>query len=170
MTIEFPPRPSSKEELLSRIRRQQERLNGLLATVGGDDLTIVLQDWSVKDHIAHVTAWLGAARAALRGLRMWEGLGLPAAPANARDWDTINATLYGIWRETPWLEVVARWQRDHESTVAAIEAVSLPELNAAHVELGAPEGRTVMDVVSANTYEHYLEHEIWLREQLAARA
>ena len=169
MTIEFPPRPATKNELLSRIHRQRESLERLLATLSPDELTCVLEDWSVKDHLAHIAAWLGAARASLAGLRMWQGLGLPGAPANARDWDAINATLYSLWRDVPLGEVLARWQRDHQSTVSVIEAASQAALDSAHGEPDAPEGRTVMDVVSANTYEHYLEHETWIRQQLANR-
>jgi hypothetical protein len=47
-----------------------------------------------------------------------------------------------------------------------ITATSEQELQARHVELNAPEGLTVIDVVAANTYEHFIEHETWIRQQL----
>ncbi len=169
MTIEFPPRPAGKAQLLRRIEVSRQSLQALLETLPDERLTAVLDEWSIADHLSHVTAWLGAARAAMQGQAMWHGLDLPRPPVDPRDWDALNTTLHGLLRDLPPADVMERWRAGHEATVRAIEAKTQAELEAPHVEPDAPEGLTVIEVVSANTYEHYLEHETWIREQLQAR-
>jgi len=52
--------------------------------------------------------------------------------------------------------------------LAALMLASDAELRAASEE-GEIDGRTVLAVVAANTYEHSIEHETWIREKLAQR-
>jgi hypothetical protein len=166
MSIEFPPRPDGKPELLARIRNHYQRVQALVDMLTEAELLTPLADWSVKDHLAHLAAWQGAALAALDGKLMHEGLGLPQPPADRRDWDSINATLHGIWLAVSPAETKDSLRSGHEALIAALEQTPETGLHAAYRDREAPEGVTIMDVVAANSYEHFLEHETWIREQL----
>jgi hypothetical protein len=166
MTIDLPPRPSNKTELIARVREQYRLLSDLANGLPNEALTVPLVDWSVKDHLAHLAAWQGAALAAMRGVYMHEGLGLPAPPVNRRDWDAMNATLHAQWQNVPFAEVQRRLDEGNESILAAVQHASEEALQGRYLDREAPEGVTIIDVVSANSYEHYLEHRTWIREQL----
>jgi hypothetical protein len=97
---------------------------------------------------------------------MHEGLGLPGPPDDRRDWNAMNSTLHGIWGQAPLEEVRQQLRDGFESVLAALEGLSEGKLRAGYLDRAAPEGVTIMDVVSANTYEHFMEHETWVREQL----
>ncbi len=50
---------SMREDLLRRSREEHERLEALIAPLSDEELTRpgVTDDWSVKDHLAHLTWW-----------------------------------------------------------------------------------------------------------------
>ena len=53
------PTSRSRDELLQRSRDRHAQLEALLAQLTDDDLTRpgVTDDWSAKDHLAHLTWW-----------------------------------------------------------------------------------------------------------------
>ena len=54
-----PTRPNDKDELLAMIQSGYEQFEALLATLSEGQMTIagVNGSWSVKDNLAHLTAW-----------------------------------------------------------------------------------------------------------------
>src|SRR5687767_9054703 len=94
MTMEFPPPAATKMELIELILAQRASLEALLSPLTAEEMEVVRGDWSIKDHLAHLTAWSGKAVAVLVGQPPYVGLGLNGPPANPRDYESINATMH----------------------------------------------------------------------------
>jgi hypothetical protein len=168
MTIEFPPRPLTIAVLLDRIREQRLAVESLFAATPEAELVTPPVDWSPKDHIAHLVAWHGGALAVLRGLPSHEGLGVSESEAGLAD-DALNVILHARWQAVPPSGVLAAFR----STLAEIEAELATRSDAdlfRKLRIDEPEGRALMDVVVANTYEHAIEHLVWIAEQRESRA
>ncbi len=149
----------NKEELTKRIRADRARLDAL---VGGLDDARMLepaleQGWSVKDVLAHISAWE-------RLCTNWlEAAARDETPerGEVRDVDAFNAATFAANRERPLGDVRAESRASYEAIVAAIEATSDAEL-ASDARFGWP----AWQMASANTDDHYREHiaqiEAWL--------
>lgn len=166
MTIEFPPTPENRYELIWLLERHWRSLDALIAGLREAEIVAPLDDWSVKDHVSHLAAWQGKALAVLQGLPAHEGLGLSAELYESLDTDGINSVLHETWRTIPVVEAIAALHHGHARVAASLQSIPWAELEA---PVGGPDGRSVLEVVAANTYEHYIEHETWIRQQLAAR-
>jgi len=68
-----PVRPADKAELLAIIRDGYEQFEDLLASLQEEQMTIpgVNGSWSVKDNLAHLTAWQNYQAARQEGC--WRG-------------------------------------------------------------------------------------------------
>jgi len=81
--------------------------------------------WTVKDHIAHVTAWEGGVTAVLQERPRHEGMGLSEDEMDMSDIDAFNARIHDAFRSVPADEVVEDAQLKHEGFMMELEA--LPE-------------------------------------------
>src|SRR5436305_14807082 len=85
---EGPQPEKSREELLRNSRAQHAALEAQLAALSADEMTRpgVTDDWSVKDHLAHLIWW------EQRVIRMLGGAPDPidAMPSDVRSEDGIN--------------------------------------------------------------------------------
>jgi hypothetical protein len=168
LTIEYSPRPSDSAQLVLRIREQRANLEALVHSLSDAELLAPLGDWSVKDHLAHLAAWQGKALAALQGRPAHEGLGLAEPPADVLDFDAINVVLHERWKGRSLDEALAAYRRHNVAIVAALENVDFAALLKPY-EPDDPDGRRVLDIVAANTYEHALEHQVWINRDLQER-
>ncbi|HLF71174.1 MAG TPA: DinB family protein [Dehalococcoidia bacterium] len=159
---------ANKQELIERILEQRASLEALLSPLTVEQATEPLAPggWSVKDHIAHLTAWAGKAIAALQDAPVYQGLGLIRPPADPRDYEAINVVLHDRDKYLSLEDVVEAFGRRHSELLGALMLASEMDLRRPADE-GEIDGRTVLAVVAANTYEHSIEHEGWIREKLA---
>jgi len=166
MAIEYPPPATNRAELIERIEAQRASLVALLSPLTAEEMTEPRGDWTLKDHIAHLTAWAGKAVALIQDLPAYKGLGLISPPADPRDYDSINAVLHGRDRSLPLEEVVARWGQRHGEVLAVLMLASDRDLRLPTLP-GEPDGPSMLAAVANNTYEHSMEHELWIRQALA---
>jgi hypothetical protein len=169
--VEFPPTPTTRYELVWLLDKHWRSLDGLVASLREAELVVPLAGWSVKDHLGHLAAWQGKALAVLQGMDANEGLGVSAEQYDTLSMDALNDVIYDTWRSIPVVEVIAALHHGHARVLATVQTKPWPDLEALAPNQPPDrfDGRTVLQVVAANTYEHYMEHEVWLREQLAAR-
>ena len=158
------PRPTSKRDLLEAIDRERGRLDALLESVPPERMVEsgVVGEWSVKDVLAHLSAWeqlaLGWFRAGLRGEA-------PAVPAVGFKWNEtprLNRQIFEAHRDQPLDEVVAQYRASHREILGVIESLSDDDLFTAGRFVWTRKNSLGAYFVSA-TSSHYL----WARKRIA---
>jgi hypothetical protein len=148
----------SVPRILALVEAEWHRFDRAAAAIppGEASAVKVVGEWTVKDIIAHVTAWeqrlLSWLEAAARG----------EAPTNAdpiacgQEVDTWNARVHARNKDRPLAEIRAEAQRTHRDLVRML--VGIPsDPNNPWWSLWPPD-LTPWDVIAANTYDHYPEH------------
>lgn len=147
------PLPRDKDELLARIARGWDDLQGALAGLSEAQLARPGADgWSIKDHLAHLGAWERSAVAILEGQPRYAVLGVAAAVWQAGDTDQINALVQERSRSRSLAEVLADLRGAHAAMLAAIGARAFADF------LAEFDGAPILARLAGNTYEHYSEH------------
>ncbi|HEX5441577.1 MAG TPA: maleylpyruvate isomerase N-terminal domain-containing protein [Ktedonobacterales bacterium] len=146
-----------RDDLARRGREAHQRLDALLATMSEEQVARpgVTDNWSVKDHLAHLTWW------GRRVITVLQGGADPidAMPGDEKTEDEINANVYAANRDRSLAEVRADFEATHRDMQQLIE--TLPDET-----LAAKEGW-----ISGNSDYHYNEHiamfQAWLASQQA---
>ena len=124
------PRPKTKEQLLSLSQENYDRLFSLVEPLSSEDRTRpgVNGDWSVKDILAHLTAWhhlfFTWYEAGSRGEK-------PAMPAPGCTWKTtpeLNEKIYQEHRHQAYDTVAAELNASHGKMMALISGHSDEDL------------------------------------------
>ncbi len=122
--------PKTKAALLAR---NEEERSALLAFVGGltPDALIApgtLGTWSVKDTVAHLSAWerlfIGWYEAGVHG----DAVHVPAEGYSWPEMDRLNDDIFRAWHDATWEDVRARWDETSTAICDVIEAASEEEL------------------------------------------
>lgn len=158
-------RPTTKQELLTAARVENERLWALIDGLSAHqrERSGVCGEWSVKDLLAHVAAWhelfLG-----------WESEGRsggrPAMPAPGYAWVDVphlNEVIHRRHADDAWDEVVARLRRTHAAVLAVIESYEDDELFAK-----ARFAWTGVTSVGSYATSATVAHDAWVRRLVAA--
>ncbi|HEV2235217.1 MAG TPA: ClbS/DfsB family four-helix bundle protein [Ktedonobacterales bacterium] len=164
-----PTQPATKDELLAMIQTGYEQFEALLATISQERMTAAStgDDWSVKDHLAHLAAWQGYQAGRMEATAQ----GAPAPPAlvpGVADEEAINAALYARNKDRPLAVVLADWHASYQRALAATRALSWEALNGPFP--WQPGGAPVMAYTLGNTADHYEEHHAIIQRWLAAHA
>jgi hypothetical protein len=149
----------NKQKLTKRIRADRARLDELIAGIDSAQMVepALDQGWSVKDVLAHISAWerlcTGWLQAAMRDET-------PDRP-EVRDVDGFNNSTFAANRDRPLADVRAESAASYAAIVAAVEATPDAELAS-----DSRFGRPGWQLASANSDDHYREHiaqiEGWL--------
>lgn len=154
----------NKAELLASIRRERARLEELIAPLDEDDLTTVgvVEQQSIKDLLAHITAWEQLCLTWVEHGHRGEG------PFTDATLNALNAEMFERDRDLPLAQVREDAKRSHADVLAMIEGQTDDDLAAP--PRWAP-GRALWEIISSNTDEHYREHadqiDVWLQGQHA---
>lgn len=159
-----------KDELLRRIRRSraalEETLNGLteaqLERPGPED-------WSIKDHLAHMATWeLGIAEL-LRRRPRFEAMGVAQAVVEGRSEDEVNDLIYRQHKEKSVETVLAEFNSAHSQMMQQLEALDEAELFKPYAAYAPGDTRQepVFGWIVGNTFAHFDEHHGYIRSLLA---
>jgi len=168
---ELPPTAKDKAELLERIRREHAALEQTLGRLSEAQMTAPLEGgWSVKDHLAHITAWEHILLVSHIGGRPFhEAAQMDIASAEAASTDDVNDHLHRRDQDRSLAEVLGAFRRSYRRVLEAIERMDETDLfNNRSTDSGP-----LIDYVAGNTYEHYMEHLATIRmpaEKKAGRA
>lgn len=163
--------PSNKTELLARVRSGYAEFVALLAPLSNEQLCEpgVNGAWTIKDILAHLTAWQTRVSLRLEALaRHEEARFEPIADDEAMN--AFNQTIFVANRERSLDEVRADFHAAVERLRANAERTAEDDLFTAG-RFAWLNGVALWESVAGNTYEHYAEHapmiEVWLAGQRA---
>jgi hypothetical protein len=162
----------AKAELIERIDRAWATLESTLAGLEEEALTTPGDDWSVKDHLAHIEGWERYLLALLERRSPSTAIGIDLATLRSTDDDGLNELVRQPSKAQSLAQVVADLRRTHERLLAVIAAVPEDDLErlAAHYqpEELADDTDTIADWITHICDEHLREHVAWI-QGLAAR-
>ncbi len=160
-------KPKDKAALLARISAARAALEQALGRLDESALTQPGPDgWSIKDHLAHLSAWVRETTAVLRGQPGHTALGLDAAVYNGGDEDAVNAALQERSHALPLAEVLADFRATHTAILDYIDAESEERLTQPFSPANPEDHRRVIDAIAGNTYEHDEEHWGWIEQRM----
>jgi hypothetical protein len=114
---------SSKAQLISEMRAEQDGFEALLRDIGEEHMTQpAVADWSVKDIVAHLTGWRKRTVARLQAAAHGQEAPAPPWPAHLEDDDEINAWIYAANRDLPPDEVLRDSRDTFDRLMAALDA------------------------------------------------
>ncbi len=166
---EAPSRVRDKADLLARIQQSRLALEATLDRLSEAQLTTPGPDggWSVKDHLAHITAWEQGIVALLHGRRRWAAMGLDEAAIRGADEDAINAMLYEQAKDRPLDEALAAFHDSYRQMLVTVDGLTDADLFRTYThyapdEPGEDSGDPIIGWIIGNTYEHYDDHHRWI--------
>jgi hypothetical protein len=151
--------PITRSELLAEI--DQEWANVERVCFGLSEAEMVTPgiqgEWSVKDILVHLSAWekylLDRLGYVMTGQR-------PQYPAMA-SWDDVhhfNAQVYEANKDRPLTSVIIEFRSLYRGVMAVLEALDEEMLNKPFTYDFPNDALTLMQLIWANTIEHYREH------------
>jgi hypothetical protein len=162
-----PSMPQDKAELMARIRRGRAALLELIGNLSDARMTAPGKDggWSIKDHVAHLTAWERLALARLQGYPEREPaiVGMDEASYEAADLDGVNAAIYQRHKDEPLVAVRAAFDTATDEVLAVVEGMTWEELLRPTFP-SDPDAELLLENVVGNTYGHWAEHTPWIQE------
>src|SRR5258706_14768338 len=102
----------NKTEFLERVRAARQELNEAISGLSADELTQegAVGGWSVKDVLAHITAWQGEATLAVERVARGEEVG-PLIEEDVDDW---NRRRGEERRRLPLVDVGQEFNKTHD--------------------------------------------------------
>ncbi len=155
----------TRHELLDQIRTERGRLEETLARLTHAQMLLpgVDGEWSVKDALAHISAWE-------RRMISWVGSHLHGEePDIPLPWDVerMNAETYAQVKDKPLAEVLEEFRLSYWDSLALAESLREEQLQTVYADTW-PMG-SLWTGVAANTNWHYKEHRTdiqkWLETQ-----
>jgi len=151
-----------KIKLLIRIRAERHLLEDTLARLTPEQMLqpATCGAWSVKDTLAHISAWE-------RWMVLWTGMLLRGElpdPPLPWDVDRMNAEVYAQVKDKPLAWLLDEFHKSYRDSLALVEGLSEEQLQVEYTDTW-PMGR-LWTGVAANLNWHYKEHreliEAWL--------
>ena len=162
MTERF--RFTSRLELLNNIRRERQALEEVLARLTPAEMLLkgVAGSWSVRDVLAHISAWE-------RRMIDWIGSHLRAEqPVVPLPWDIdrMNADANAQVKDKPLEEVLTEFRLSYRESLALVESLTEEQLQTEYSHTW-PMGPLWLGV-AANMNFHYREHRADISKWLSA--
>jgi len=159
----------NKNQLLEAIQNERRMLEATLAGVDPETFEAPRLDsgWSVKDALAHITAW---EQDMLRWLADSLAGNTPDRPAfglSTEIIDEINADFYKANLEKTSQQVLDEANRSYQAVLDILRQVSEAALFGQH-QFDWLEGQAFWPIVAANTCWHYNEHRIDIQTLLSS--
>jgi hypothetical protein len=160
----------TREEALAAFDAARRENQNFLASIPRERMTEpgATGHWSVKDVIAHVTAWRSRTVARLEAAVAGQPEPAPPWPPELNEDDPINAWFYEQHRDEPLDTVLAAWDASFDRLRAAFAALPNAVLNDPNYFpwLG---GTAIIEALPSSFMSHFREeHEPTLRAWLAS--
>jgi hypothetical protein len=149
-------KPTTKAELLAESQQEHEALEQFIAALTPEE---ILQGnrigvWSVKDTLAHLTAWE-------QMMLRWYSTGLhgitPVLPAPGYKWNQLavfNQAIYEQHRDQPLAEILDAFHTSYREATSLVESLSDDELFTPGV-FAWTQPKALASFIILNMGEHY---------------
>jgi len=171
-SIEGPP--ASVKELADRIEQEWEVLQQAISPLDAEQMTAPGADgWSVKDELAHLTAWTSGVAALLRKQPRYPAMGLaPGVEPHSVDLDRMNKIIYETRRDIPLQRVLDEALEAHHDLLAAVSVLSDEDLMRTYGEFQPQEEELeddtpILNEIAGISYGHYAEHRQDVLEKMS---
>lgn len=153
------PAPTTKKELLAELDQEWARMERICFNLGNDEMCKpgAQGDWSVKDLLCHLAAWekylLDRLSYVLSGQK-------PQYPV-MQTWEDVhsfNAQVYEQNKDRPLTSAVIEFRSLYRGVMTVLEAMDDEQLNQPYSYDFSADKLTLLQLIRANTYEHYREH------------
>jgi len=160
-------KPANKAELLASIQAGYEQFAALLTSLRVEQMSTpgVNGSWSIKDNLAHLSAWQNYQAARLEGIPAGAE---PSDPTSGLETeDEINEYFYQQYKARPVEAVLADFRSSYQRVLAATQALSWEALTSPFpwYDNDVP----VVAYTIGNTTGHYKAHseiiQHWLESQ-----
>jgi len=120
-----------RAELLAELNSEQKAWEGLLAQIGEDrmDKPGVQGEWSIKDIVAHLTAWRRRTVGRLEAVAKGQPEPKPQWPSDLQDDDAINAWFHERDRSRSVRDVLSESRAVFQKLTSAIEKIPEEKLD-----------------------------------------
>jgi hypothetical protein len=150
---------SVKAELLSELDREWAKIERTCAGMSEAQMITpgVQGEWSMKDILAHISAWEKYLLDRL-GFVM---TGHPPRYPAMQTWDDVhrfNAQVYAENRDRPLPSVIIEFRSLYQGLLTVLEALDDRLLEQPYSYDFAADRITLLQLIRANTFEHYREH------------
>jgi hypothetical protein len=153
-----------KQKLLDLMNTGFTSLTALLASLSEQQLTTpgVNSTWSVKDNIAHISAWQKRTLIKVQAVRDNVDFVDPLSPDATEE--AVNEQFYQQNKDRSLADVLAELHALHQRFVENVQAMSDEELNR---PLSWQNNKPIWLPIYGNSGEHYDEHLTIIRDWLA---
>lgn len=160
----------SKAQLVAEIELERQHLEATLAKLSETQLLVpgVIDDWTVKDILAHITVW---EQRMISWVAQTIRNEVPEMLPPGMTWDDLdewNEQTYQKHRLRPLDEVREDFQLSYTQALQAVQGVSEQDLIDPQ-RFAWREGRPLWVMVAANTSWHYKEHDESIRNWLEGK-
>lgn len=164
------PEPMTQQQLLDDFSSEWSALMAVLGTADGDELMAKTDaaDWNVRDHVAHLGAWLQSVIVMIRdGQPQWTGLGAPPELFSFEDYDPLNEAIRQHTIDASFADVLDELRRLHDEMTGIVASMSDEDLLKPVDDFVAGGGDfAICYKIDGNGPYHYREHREWIREIL----
>ncbi len=156
-----------KASILDELRSKYVALEAILAPLDEAQMTKtgVIGDWSIKDILAHITAWHHRLLARLHAARHNEEPTI-SGPDSEEEMDRLNEQFYKENKSHPLADVLGGFRSSYLQIVEAVQAMPEEDLIDPH-RFAWLNGDSLRQLVAGDTYDHYEEHRQQIEEWLA---
>jgi hypothetical protein len=153
--------PHNQEELLERIHQEWIKLMHVIQNLDADEMTTPAKGgWSVKDHLAHITAWERyLCEHHLNQEPAHEVLGMTADTYRNADENRINDFIFQQQKDLPQAQILSELHHTHETMLSDLKQLPFSELMKPRHKADQ-DNRPLLWWVIANTSDHYKEHRL----------
>lgn len=166
------------EKIVARLDKEKAALDLLLAPLTPAQIGApsTPEDWSLKDHLAHLAMWAAGIVALLQQQPRMTAMGLlPELAAATHGTDAINAVIYAQHAAETVEQVRALFDTTHAHFRAAIlqtgdEGLARPYHDYDAADTSAAGKRPVSGWVLGDGAAHYAQHRRWMEAIIARSA
>lgn len=159
---------NTQAELTRAIEASWSELEAFLSETTEDESNLRdEQGWTVADHVSHMAAWGDSVAILFEGRPRHEALGIDEADYLNASFDEINELIRRNRGEFSLQEAVVDLSRTHRNLLEHLANMTERELQEEVRTFFSAAANTdrnrVLDLVFANTANHYSEHLEWMR-------
>jgi hypothetical protein len=169
------PFPETKAELLGRMAVAYQAAEAFFTSLDESDRTRPLSDsgWSATDYLAHLMVWEYSLVALLEKVPRYKAMGLEKEHIVSGDFDLQNDVIYRQQKDRPFEEILSAFRGTHSRLLNLLNDLNDEDLqkpyihyqpDAEKIKPGDYVNNPIMDWLVGDTYSHYAEHIIDLRQ------